>query len=203
MVTKLRNDLIEVKQPVDSKAELFLDATSQWEVKKTFKKVKLQIKDMIAGFATDEHFQKPINELFAAMDLIINIHNHIENYFEHKKILKFIANVSSVQADSSTDPELEQTTMNLKSLVKIYSMIEEYQMAVDALKQLVFPFAHEFLDRTELFKSINSTDNVDKVADEVSLEIDYMINHLNKFDHAHSFLEGPFGSQYEQEPFFM
>lgn len=194
MIRKIVGEMSKVENGLGTKSKVSLDVT-KWEVQKSLKYLKWQIKNLIKGYEVVKSFGQSIENLDEAMVLLITVYDHIQNYQEHLNFANYLTEVSSVQASSIsiTDPKVLKAINRLEIAIRSNLIVEQYELSKDAFKQFVFPFAHLYSSQMKLPKSLNLTSNVNNLAEKVVDRIDFMIKNLEMRKNLLTFDENSIG----------
>ncbi|AVP87968.1 hypothetical protein phytr_10400 [Candidatus Phycorickettsia trachydisci] len=167
------------------------------EVKKFFKDIKTELSQMVRESSMQDGFIKIIDKMVEAIEISISIHEHIQEYKEHSAFAHYIGDITS--ADMQTDEELQK----LENAKQRNIILEQYYSAVSLTKQWAFPFAHKFIDDSDISKPFDILDKnfseeiktttqklIDKVTEFRTLLIARMTNVRKKIE----FIDPPFFS---------
>ncbi|GFT70513.1 uncharacterized protein NPIL_152991 [Nephila pilipes] len=183
MLQNIENYLDDVKSKLSSKSQVALDVT-KWRVQSTLKDVKLQISNLIRQFEfSDTTLERSIEKLDEVMTTSINIYDRIQSYQKDQNLANFIADISSVAANNIyiTDPNLNQAVNYLDVLIRSNLVLREYKVAINALKQWVFPFAHNYLEKSQLPSHFELDGNMDNAVSTAVEQIDKVRKKINLY----------------------
>ncbi|MEW9824903.1 MAG: hypothetical protein AB2992_07200 (plasmid) [Candidatus Symbiodolus clandestinus] len=151
MLKNMGDDLNNVASQLNNKSQVFLDVT-QWQVQSFLKDIKLQMRQFTKGFTIEDNLARCIEKLEETVTTLINIYDRIQNYQEQQQLAVYMADISSPTANhiGVTNQTLNNAVNELEIIIRSNLVVEQYQTAVNALTQQVFPFAHRYLAETRL-----------------------------------------------------
>lgn len=157
MLKNMGDDLNGIANQLDNKSQVMLDVT-QWQVQSFLKDIKLQMQQFTKGFTIEDNLARCIEKLEETMTTLINIYDRIQNYQEQQQLAVYIADISSPTANRMgiTNQTLSNAINELEIIIRSNLVLEQYQTAVNALTQQVFPFAHRYLAETKLPSQLQS-----------------------------------------------
>ncbi|CAL8092051.1 unnamed protein product [Orchesella dallaii] len=135
-----------------SAAEL---SVSKSEVLQMLKTVKVELKEFVKGLQVEEQITLCLDKLEQSFSLLIELYEQIEKFEEQKELADFIGDVNSpnlltAQIDDDDDDELESLLTKTELLLKSNLFLWDYEQALNAFKQWVFPFAKNYLHPEDL-----------------------------------------------------
>ena len=172
MLHQMEGDLKKVADSLKNKTQVSLDV-SRYRMQSTLRTMKLQMHELTQGFKVEGRLARCIEQEEEAMNTIINIYEHIENYHDQQNLANYIANICSVSAGriNVTDPNLIRAIDELEIAIRSNVLLKQYRIAIEALKQWVFPFAKGYLEDLmrpeELKQKDNLTDQVEAASSEI------------------------------------
>ena len=210
MLHDMEEDLKKVVDSLKNKTQVSLDV-SRYRMQSTLRNMKLQMHDLTQGFKVEGRLARSIEQEEEAMNTIINIYEHIENYHDQQNLANYIANICSASAGliNVTDPNLVQAIDKLEIAIRSNILLEQYRTTVDALKQWVFPFAQVYLPELKLPEQFKPEDNLENQVSEAKSEIEkikrkvalYKTSVQKSDQYIH---KGEFSSKYRStKPFFV
>lgn len=118
---------------------------SKWKVKEGLTNLKFSLKKYTQGFTLQENFVHLIDKLEDGLILMIDVYDQIEKYKDVKQLFDFMTNLSS-QEIIIKDPTMLKLSSALNLVTESHIFLAEYEKALHAFKQWVFPFAHTYRD---------------------------------------------------------
>lgn len=118
-----------------------------------------------------------LQKLSDGLILVINVFDRIDSYIESAKLGTYIADISSDKSKKIADGILGSQLTKLETMITSNLILERFEIAMQAVKQHVFPFARTILDKFD-FPSELSNDNVTFFSDEASMKIDSIIRDI-------------------------
>lgn len=166
----------------------------EWRIKY----VQSLIQEMTKRFEVETSLTSCIEKFNYGMFEIIQMYDYILNAYEKIQFADYIAAINSEIKPISSDID------KLEKVIKSNLVLQEYEKAIGAFKQYIFPFADKYLGQ---FDSNYTTNNVDGLIDKVRMEITSITNMIeqNKYNeniNPHiSNLKLPFHTRRGQEHF--
>ena len=210
MLHDMEDDLKKVVDSLKNQTQVSLDV-SRYRMQSTLRNMKLQIHELTQGFKVEGRLARCIEQEEEAMNTIINIYEHIENYHDQQNLANYIANICSASAGliNVTDPNLVQAIEELEITIRSNILLEQYRTTIDALKQWVFPFAQVYLQELKLPEQFKPEKNLENQVTEAKSEIEkikrkvalYKTSVQKSDQYIHN---GEFSSKYRStKPFFV
>lgn len=210
VLDEMAKNLKQVSDSLDSKSQVSLDIT-KWKVQSMLRDIKLQMKQVTHGFEIEETLERCMEKEEEAMSTLINIYDRIQNYYDQQTLGNYIADISSPNARkiSIEDKKLAETVHNLEIAIRSNLVIKQYETTVAALKQTVFPFAHNYFKELKMSPEFEFEEKIEDLVEKTVKEvekikhklIEYKIAIQNQDEYIH---RGHFYSNYTStEPFFV
>ncbi|CAL8092055.1 unnamed protein product [Orchesella dallaii] len=162
------------KVPKQSSSSTSLSAT-RWQVLGMLRSVRVELKGFVKGLEAEEQLILCLDKLEQSFSILIELYEHTEKYEEQKQLAHFIAEVNSpnpltIGVSGGNDSEAaEMTSLLTKTdlLLQINLFQLDYEVAVNAFKQWVFPFAHNYLEQEQNYLKLNQTsETLEKLFDD-------------------------------------
>jgi energy-coupling factor transporter ATP-binding protein EcfA2 len=153
MMKNMVSDMKNVASNLEQKSQAFLDVT-KWKVQSTLRDMKLQMQKFTRGFQIEENIARYIEQLEETMTTLIVVYDRIQSYQEQQNLVDFVAAVFSVtpQELKIFDTRLRTTVMGLEMKIRSNLVLQQYELALAAFRQWVFPFAHDYSRDFEILK---------------------------------------------------
>lgn len=181
MIDVMQSNLDDVEKNLDDKSLVGLNV-QKWKVGDTLRAIQKSFGDVMQGFQSEYRVINYMQRINEAMNLIINIFDRIQNYQEQTEFAVYLSqlhladyrnlNVDNVQLRDT----INQLQFNLQSNI----ILGQYDRAVDAFKQAIFPFAAEYLDIYQLPAALLTTSKTDQNMDSVIGTVVDNIKSLNE-----------------------
>lgn len=155
----LQTNIEEISSSLANMSSVSLDVI-QWKIGDKFRRIQKKLQKAVSGFTYGDDAVNYLSRINEAINLIINIFDRIQDYYDQSKLAAFVSELDSIsyQNLNINDAELE-SQMNELQLSFLSNVIRsQYYRAIDALKQTVFPFADDYLKTYELPSVIASND---------------------------------------------
>lgn len=148
---------------------------ARWSIQNTLADVKSSFNEISANFKANDDLNICIQKITEAITTVIEVHNQIDSYRDTQQLANLIADISNTPNQiHSTDPKWFD---DMKTQIKKNLVIEQYEMAMSAVKHHMFPFVGEFLlESDKIYRNV--TDEKDLIA-KVALKIDQMLDQIN------------------------
>ncbi|KAF0375118.1 Macrophage receptor MARCO [Gigaspora margarita] len=194
MINKMQNDINNIENKINNKSHVFLDLT-KWKVQTSLENIRNEIQKISKGFNIQEDTIHYMEKLDEGITTLINIYNHIQDYYDQVNLASYIAHIYSATNKEDTIIELEQEIRN-------NILIGHFKRAKNAFKQWVFPFANVYL---KVLESLSDDQDIDSIISQIEIlyseiqEHNVVINEEDKF-----LVKDEFNSEYESSnPFFV
>lgn len=172
MVKNMQNDMNKIQNSLSKQSKAALNVNSQ-------------ISKMSDNFSTE--FGESIGHLLGVMDLLIKIYEIIQESQQDKKSANFIAGLHSDQIVHNDvqkpigEAAVDEAILKLETLIRSNSLIEQYCLSIELIKQYVFPHANYYLNDVTLPKNLAEKFN----SSELTRKIDNINENLNKYSNDH------------------
>lgn len=183
MLQNVNGDLSNMQSKLDTKSAVSLEVT-KWQVQSILKSLDLQIQQLGDGLKIKNELLTCIQNLYDAMGILINVYVQIQNYRNEQSLINFVADVTynSLNTIYVEDPELLQALNDLELKLKSNLILQQYERAFGAFKQLVFPFAHTFLKNLMLPSHLRLQKNIDNLTYNAVTQIDNIVRMLRNYN---------------------
>lgn len=213
LLQNVLQDLNNVQSKLGTKSKVALDVT-KWQVQSTLRKVRVQMLQLTEGFKVKGNLVRCIEKLDEAITTQVNIYEYIQDFQDQQKFADFIADVSSSDAENIEihDKELRDAVNILEIMIRSSLVLQRYQVAIDAFKQFVFPFAHLYIKEIVLPSHLKLGDNnssgLENLVERAMSEINHIKSKLTDYKsaitkHDEYIGSGEFSSHFRSsKPFF-
>ncbi|GBN27198.1 hypothetical protein AVEN_46586-1 [Araneus ventricosus] len=206
----MENNLRDVANKLEAKSQVSLDVT-KWKVQSALRDMKLQMQQLTEGFQVKDNMARCIEKLEEVMTTLINVYDRIQSYQDQQNLANYIADISSSSASSIniSNPTLVIAVNRLEMLIRSNLVLTQYKTAVNAFKQWVFPFAHNYLEESMLPSHLELKKNIENLIDSAVKQIESLESKLDLYKtsvkktdkYIHT---GEFSSRYvSTEPFYV
>ncbi|RIB15257.1 hypothetical protein C2G38_2039522 [Gigaspora rosea] len=194
MINKMQDDINNIENKINNKSHVFLDLT-KWKVQTSLENIRNEIQKISKGFNIQEDTIRYMEKLDEGITTLINIYNHIQDYYDQVNLANYIAHIYSATNKEDATIELEQE-------IRTNILIGHFKRAKNAFKQWVFPLANVYL---KVLNSLSDDQNIDSIISQIEIlhseikERNVVINEEDKF-----LVEEEFSSEYKSSrPFFV
>lgn len=132
---------------------------ARWSIQNTLGDVKHQFDEMSKGFEANEDLNICIEKINNAITTVIEVQNEVDSYRDTKQLADLIINVSSI-SNANTNPYMKLITKNL--------IIEQYEMAMKAIKSHMFPFVDEFMENSDFVYGLKDENFTAKIEEKIA-----------------------------------
>lgn len=169
-----------------SKSHVDLDVT-KWEIQSTLASVKKNFQEMTRNLNAGGNLLDFIEKMTFGINILIDIYDRISDYSEKAKLATFIADLS-LGLNYIKSPQLKTAMAQLQRMIQLNVAMEQYELAIEAVKYQKFPFADYYLGKYELPTSLNTSDSeliVNNIVEQITFiktKIDESVASLNLID---------------------
>lgn len=210
VLNKMENSLINVADQLNTKSQTHLDVT-KWGVRSALKDMKMKMIKFTKGFTVEDDLARCIEKLEESMTILIDIYDRIQNYQEQKQLADYLSNIvsSDVNHINIADPNLSKAVIDLEKAIRSNLVLDRYKLAINALKQHVFPRAHFYLTELTLPSSLESENNFENLVNNAMIQVDKIISKVKEYKtsitHHDAYISrGWFNGDYTSaKPFFI
>ncbi|GFQ91982.1 uncharacterized protein TNCT_143661 [Trichonephila clavata] len=210
LLQNMETNLQDVANNLDGKSRVSLDV-SKWKVQSTLRDMKLQMQQFSQGFNVKDSLVRCIEKLEEVMTTLINVYDRMQSYKEQQNLSDYIADISSATASSVnvSDPKLVGAINNLEVTIRSNLVLKQYQTVINAFKQWVFPFASNYLTKSQLPSHLELNGNIEDLVSEAVKRIEDLKLKINLYKvsvkKGDQFVHtGDFNSHYfSTKPFFV
>lgn len=155
MVNDMRKQIDDVERGLSGQSQASLQL-KKWKIQSTIRDTKFTLKKFTKGFEIQEDVVQVIQKLDEALETLINVYDRIESFYDQEKLGDYIAAIGSAGASTInvSDPVLENSLLQLDLMISSNVVLNNYEMATDAFKQAVFPFAAFYFEQFRLPKDL-------------------------------------------------
>lgn len=130
---------------------------SRWTIQSTLGDVKNLFNQMTKGFLVSSDLERCIEKINEGITTVIDVYDRIDEYTEKSQLANLIADIA-VGQNEIQNRELKEAVNKMEIIIKSNLVIEQYSVAILAIKQHKFPFAENYLDEFDLPSNISITD---------------------------------------------
>lgn len=131
---------------------------SKWMVQSSLNDIKKLFHEMTQNFAVDSDLERCIEKINEGITTIIDVYDRIDSYTEKANLANLIADIA-IGADEINDPQLKTAVSKMEQIVNSNLVMEQYEAALQALKQHKFPFAEHFISHLNIPSDLSSVYN--------------------------------------------
>lgn len=149
---------------------------ARWSMQNTLSDVKDSFDDISKSFDSNEDLKSCIKKITEAIITVMEVHNQVDSYRDTEQLANLIADISNTPNEIHN--EEPKWFDDMKVQIKKNLVIEQYEMAMSAVKHHMFPFVEEYLlESDKIYKNV--TDEKDLIA-KVAFKIDQMLDQINE-----------------------
>ncbi|PSN44454.1 hypothetical protein C0J52_22356 [Blattella germanica] len=173
MLNAMRNDFYNVSTNMTTMSAVML-RLDKWKVHSTLRGVQRMLSMMMDGFGDQDNDMKAhIQNLTAAMDVQIAVYKKLQDYSEQIILVQYMNNITNPDFFRQAYPwELKDGTEKLDLMLSANILVYHLERVINALKQWVFPFAHNYLEEYQIPKELyfkqNITEKVKLVKEQIA-----------------------------------
>ncbi|GFR13780.1 uncharacterized protein TNCT_72221 [Trichonephila clavata] len=210
MLQSMENNIHNIAENLHGRSHVSLDVT-KWKVQTTLKDIKLQMQQLTQGFQVKDNLARCIEKLEEIMTTIINIYDRIQSYQEQQNLASYIADISSSSSCviNIDDSKLINAVNHLESLIRSNIALKQYKTIIHSFSQWVFPFAHNYLEKSQLPSHLELEKSLENLATKAVTEIKNLkmkigLYKISVTENDKSIQSSEFSSRYvSTEPFFI
>ncbi|GFS60639.1 uncharacterized protein TNIN_366101 [Trichonephila inaurata madagascariensis] len=210
MLQSMENNIRNIAENLHGRSHARLDVT-KWKVQTTLKDIKLQMQQLTQGFQVKNNLARCIEKLEEIIVTIIRIYDRIQNYQEQQNVANYIADISSSSSCviNIDDSKLVSAVNHLESLIRSNIVLKQYKTIIYSFKQWVFPFAHDYLKKSQLPSHLELEKSLENLAMKAITEIKNLKTKIGLYkisvtENDKSIQSSEFNSRYvSTEPFFV
>ncbi|GFY49029.1 uncharacterized protein TNIN_391951 [Trichonephila inaurata madagascariensis] len=178
----METNLQDVANNLDGKSRVNLDV-SKWKVQSTLRDMKLQMQQFSQGFKVKDSLVRCIEKLEEVMTTLINVYDRMQSYKEQQNLSDYIADITSATAISIdiSDPKLVEAINNLEITIRSNLVLKQYQTVINAFKQWVFPFASNYLTKSQLPSHLELNGKIEDLVSEAVKRIEDLKLKINLY----------------------
>lgn len=160
MLLEMQKNLKAFENGLINKSLVALDV-QRWKIAPIFRDIQKKFGDFLNGFGTEDQVKSYLLHIDESINLLINIYDRIQNYYEHARFSNYISaiNTADYRLMNVTDPRLMDDINHLLFNLHANVLLGLYDRAVDGFKHAVFPFAADYLDIYQLPKELQPSKN--------------------------------------------
>lgn len=153
----MEQSLKEAMENAKGKIHVELDI-SKWTLQGALKDVKKLFNEMTQGFEVAGDLERCIEKLMEGITTVIDVYDRIDSYSEKSQLASLISDIA-IGSNEFKDATLKIAVSNMEEIIETNLAMQQYKLALRALKQHKFPFAEMFLNPFQLPLDLNSTDS--------------------------------------------
>lgn len=163
IIDELHENLKNIEENLTNRTSVALRMI-QWKYIDSLRVVRKKLSNAVSGLVSDHSTNEIVERINNAIDLIIDVFDHIQQYQDQSKLINYLSELHAAGSQSLhiDDIELQNDIDKLELNLQSNLVLAQYNRAIDAFKQAVFPFAAEYMDIFDLPPSI-TTDGFDTV----------------------------------------
>lgn len=191
---------------IDGKSHTSL-VIERWSIQNSMKGVRNQFNQMSKSFlVNDDNIMNCIDKISTSITTVIDVYDHIDSYNEKAQLAELISGIAESAQDDFKDGFSDQ---HLKDAVEKVEMaidgnlaLEQYEIAMTALKQHKFPYAKNYSRWLEWHPNSSPTDIevMDQKVNELEIELELEQITFSQFNdngkyfmHSESFYKWDYG----------
>lgn len=130
---------------------------SKWAVQSSLGDIKKLFNEMTQGFLVDKDLEHCIETIKEGITTVIDVYDRVDSYTEQGQLATMITSVATGPSDIKDD-NLANEVLKMESIIDANLVMEQYEEAMNALKQHAFPFAAQYVGEFGLPANSSSTD---------------------------------------------
>jgi len=134
--------------------QVALDVT-KWEVQQTLSGIQATLEKAMEGYKAEAQITSCFDKLNEALTLLMHIYDRLENFYDQQKLGDYIGNIGApgqyTDLLRGTEYEADVTALNMN--IQSNLVLLEFENAMLAFRQWVFPFAWIYLEQNYLPES--------------------------------------------------
>lgn len=211
MIEKMGNDLLNTAANLESKSRVSLDITS-WQVQGTLKETSHEIQQFARGFEVQESLAMSVQKLEEVMNILIKVHDRIQDYQEQQRLAVYMAQLSSASVRNVvvSNAKISESFRDLQITIRSNIILNQYHSVLNAFKQWIFPFAAVFLKDFQLpAHLLTSNKSIEALASNAASQIENIKARIQQykttivFFDQHIYLAQFNGSSVAMKPFYV
>lgn len=178
-VREIQNDIRYVLQSIMDDSFVDQDLQNKWNIVKTLKDFKVVWFEMNQRIVLPEFLYSGTTKLYECIDMLIEIYDCINSFLDKVRFVGYYVAYYN---------EINQPTGNIfseiKNMIPTNRILEQFETAINTLRQYQFPFAHFFSEIYKLFSDVNFKDIeiVIKKINFIQKQFEYSYFSLGKYD---------------------
>ncbi|KAF7990950.1 hypothetical protein HCN44_000755 [Aphidius gifuensis] len=138
----------------DDQSHVELDI-KKWKIKDAITDVQKQVLDMIKRFDAQNQFEFSIDQVNYGIQTMIKMYDRIQDEMDRMALANYIATISR-NNKITNDPKMNEIIDTLELVLKANMVLHEYEQAINAFKQHVFPYAEFYLGEFSVMLKYNN-----------------------------------------------
>lgn len=156
-VFEIQKSVTEISQKMHSNSRVELNM-SKWRIQSVVKDFKILFQTLTADFDVGRDLKRCIEKLNEAISIMAGVYERIESYTAKTELAAYIANIASSASPLTDSQEFNDVICKLNKTIEVNSILEHYEIAMNAFKQHKFPFAHLYTSQFELPPNLSFDD---------------------------------------------
>ena len=161
LIGNVRDNVNSLVHSLNSKSQAGL-IESQWEMQNYLRDIQLKMQKISQGFKAQESLVQCIEELNNTLTSMISIYDTVQVYQGQKMLADYIVNIQHSNPIVIRNEEYKDALIDLEFSIKSNIIFNQYERAVNAITQCIFPFADYYFadfilpEHLQLNKDIDS-----------------------------------------------
>lgn len=153
----IEQSLNEAIEQAGNKSHVELDI-SKWATRSAMSEIKKIINEVTKTFTMAPEIKHSLELLDEGITAIMDVYNLLDSYVEKKQLATLIANFA-IAPNEIRDDKLKWALFKIEKIIDANLLMEQYEVAINALKQHKFPFAERYLDQFQLPSNSSTVDD--------------------------------------------
>lgn len=153
MVDEMYEYVTNVGENLFKKSSVALDVTS-WNVQRTIRNVQNKLIDKISQFDIESNTNECMIRINKAMELLIDIYDRIQSYERESKLITYLSNLHITSYSDIHDSKSKEMLNEMEENLQMNSVLGQYFRVFGAFKQVIFPYASDYLSAFEIPSSL-------------------------------------------------
>lgn len=165
MIENMGKDLINTATNLKSQSSVSLDVTS-WQVQATLKDTSREIQQFTRSYEVHDSVIRLVEKLEEVMTVLVKVYDRIQDFQEQQRLAAYLSHLASASVKQVviSDPKLSNSFRELQISIQSNIILNQYNSALNAFKQWIFPFAQDFLKDLKLPANLATSTNLDILA---------------------------------------
>lgn len=180
-IHEIENTIRTTAYKLPGKGHFELDV-SKWQIQSMLRDVKMLFRKMSKDFMVQDSLLRCIDKIDEGMNVLIDVYDRIDTYFENSKLAALIVTVTSAQSQvilSTSDTRMNEALTRLRKMIHTNVILDQYEAVMHALKQHIFPFADAYLGKFKLPNNLD-IDDTDLLIQSATEQIEELRKHMKQ-----------------------